>query len=536
MTPGRALGTERTQFRLSTARRCTSPRASSSTAPRRPPPASRRGGGLRLLALLQPTVTAMQNRLSPRSKAARPASPPRPACPRSCRWRWRPCRRATTWWPPTGCSAPPSALRRHPVEVRHHHQLRAGHRGSTPGAPRSRRAPGSSSPRRPQPAHRVIDIRRVAAIAPRRGGDLRGRQLLLHAGAAAPLELGADVVVHSATKYLDGQGRVLGGAVVGSKAITDEVFSGSCAPPADPVAVQRLVILKGPGDAAHPHGGAVGENALELARWLGAQPGVARVCFYPRLESHPQHRAGHAPAKEQRAIVSFDVKGGGGGLEGGRRHPPDLDHRQPRRHQSTITHPRPPPTAASAPRRARHRRHRRQPAACIAVPVWKTSTTSRPTSPAAWRADAASVADHRPLPEAFRASFGRDAKSSGSCRTRNAPGADRRHSIARSDLRRSHENPPQPGPEGQPRREHPRKTSRTIPGLATSLRRLQASPSRSSNASAGDSVMSTLSRRRGGPVSCSRAGSSARRRGGTARGGAGSTSTSRYSCRSASFR
>ncbi len=122
-----------------------------------------------------------------------------------------------------------------------------------------------------------------------------------------PLALGADLVVHSATKYLDGQGRVLGGAVVGSKKLIDEIFKFMRSAGPTLSAFNAWVLLKGL-ETLKIRLEAQSANALQLARWLEAHPGVARV-YYPGLESHPQY----ALAKRQQscggAIVAFEVKG-----------------------------------------------------------------------------------------------------------------------------------------------------------------------------------------------------------------------------------
>jgi O-succinylhomoserine sulfhydrylase len=123
-----------------------------------------------------------------------------------------------------------------------------------------------------------------------------------------PLALGADIVVHSATKYLDGQGRCVGGAVVGSAEHMTEVetFLRTCGPTMS--AFNAWVFLKGLETLrlrmeAHSH------SALALARWLQAQPAVENV-YYAGLESHPGHELA---ARQQRAfggVLSFEVKGG----------------------------------------------------------------------------------------------------------------------------------------------------------------------------------------------------------------------------------
>ena len=123
-----------------------------------------------------------------------------------------------------------------------------------------------------------------------------------------PLELGADLVIHSATKYLDGQGRVLGGAVCGSKALTEEVFKflRTAGPTLSPF--NAWVILKGL-ETLKIRMQAQSANALALATWLEAHRKVDRV-FYPGLPSHPQHALAMRQQASGGAILSFEVKGG----------------------------------------------------------------------------------------------------------------------------------------------------------------------------------------------------------------------------------
>ena len=159
------------------------------------------------------------------------------------------------------------------------------------------------------PLTEVVDIAAIGRIAHEAGALFAVDNCFCTPALQRPLELGADVVIHSATKYLDGQGRVLGGAVAGSKAVIDEVFkflrtAGPCISP-----FNAWVILKGL-ETLRLRMEAQSAAALKLATWLEAQPGVARV-YYPGLASHPQH----ALAMRQQkgfggAIVSFDVKGG----------------------------------------------------------------------------------------------------------------------------------------------------------------------------------------------------------------------------------
>lgn len=123
-----------------------------------------------------------------------------------------------------------------------------------------------------------------------------------------PLALGADFVVHSATKYLDGQGRVLGGAVCGSKVLMDEVlkFLRTAGPTLS--AFNAWVLLKGM-ETLKLRVEAQSASALKLATWLEAHPKVARV-YYPGLPSHPQYELARKQQASGGAIVSFEVKGG----------------------------------------------------------------------------------------------------------------------------------------------------------------------------------------------------------------------------------
>ncbi|TAN80682.1 MAG: O-succinylhomoserine sulfhydrylase, partial [Gallionella sp.] len=123
-----------------------------------------------------------------------------------------------------------------------------------------------------------------------------------------PLELGADIVIHSATKYLDGQGRVLGGAVLGSKKNMEGVYGFLRTAGPTMSAFNAWIFLKGMETLKLRMDGH-SANALELARWLEAQPNVARV-FYPGLPSHPQHELAMRQQKTGGGIVSFEVKGG----------------------------------------------------------------------------------------------------------------------------------------------------------------------------------------------------------------------------------
>ena len=124
-----------------------------------------------------------------------------------------------------------------------------------------------------------------------------------------PLELGADIVIHSATKYLDGQGRCVGGAVVGNAELVGKDIYGflrTAGPSMSPF--NAWVFLKGL-ETLPLRMQRHCDSALELARWLETQPAVERV-YHPGLESHPQHALAARQQQGFGGIVSFEVRGG----------------------------------------------------------------------------------------------------------------------------------------------------------------------------------------------------------------------------------
>ena len=157
------------------------------------------------------------------------------------------------------------------------------------------------------PLTEIADIAALAKLAHARGILLVVDNCFCTPILQRPLDLGADLVVHSATKFLDGQGRVLGGAVCGAKKLTEEVlkFLRTAGPTLS--AFNAWVLLKGL-ETLKIRIEAQSANALQLARWLEAHPKVARV-YYPGLESHPQHDLAMRQQKAGGAIVSFEVKG-----------------------------------------------------------------------------------------------------------------------------------------------------------------------------------------------------------------------------------
>jgi O-succinylhomoserine sulfhydrylase len=122
------------------------------------------------------------------------------------------------------------------------------------------------------------------------------------------LVLGADIVIHSATKYLDGQGRVLGGAVLGRKDLLEPVYGFLRTAGPTLSAFNAWVFLKGL-ETLQLRMDAHCRHALQVAQWLEAHPAVARV-YYPGLASHPQHELAMRQQSAGGGIVAFEVKGG----------------------------------------------------------------------------------------------------------------------------------------------------------------------------------------------------------------------------------
>jgi O-succinylhomoserine sulfhydrylase len=157
------------------------------------------------------------------------------------------------------------------------------------------------------PLTEIADIPALVALAHARGIIVVVDNCFCTPILQRPLDLGADLVMHSATKFLDGQGRVLGGAVAGPKKLTDEVFKFLRTAGPTLSAFNAWVLLKGM-ETLKIRLEAQSAKALELARWLEAHPKVARV-FYPGLESHPQFELARRQQKSGGAIVAFEVKG-----------------------------------------------------------------------------------------------------------------------------------------------------------------------------------------------------------------------------------
>jgi O-succinylhomoserine sulfhydrylase len=159
------------------------------------------------------------------------------------------------------------------------------------------------------PLTEISDIAALAAIARRSEALLAVDNALCTPALQRPLDLGADLVIHSATKHLDGQGRVLGGAVLGpAKIVQEQIFPflRTAGPSLSPF--NAWVILKGM-ETLELRVRAQSAAALELARWLEGQRAVTRV-FYPGLASHPQHVLAARQQSAGGTVLSFEVKGG----------------------------------------------------------------------------------------------------------------------------------------------------------------------------------------------------------------------------------
>ncbi|KOR33229.1 O-succinylhomoserine sulfhydrylase [Achromatium sp. WMS3] len=161
------------------------------------------------------------------------------------------------------------------------------------------------------PLTEMVDIKRIATIAHAHNCLLVVDNCFCTPALQRPLTLGADLVVHSATKYLDGQGRCMGGAVVGDKRRVGEEIYGvlrTTGPTMSPF--NAWVFLKGL-ETLNIRMQAHSSQALTLAHWLEQQSVVQQV-FYPGLESHPQHYLVGTQQQDGGGILSFKVKGGQG--------------------------------------------------------------------------------------------------------------------------------------------------------------------------------------------------------------------------------
>lgn len=158
------------------------------------------------------------------------------------------------------------------------------------------------------PLNDVADIKALSALSKEHGCILAVDNCFCTPALQKPIDLGADLVIHSATKYLDGQGRCLGGAVVGRKELTDQIlgFIRTCGPTMSPF--NAWVFLKGL-ETLRLRMDAHSANALQLAKWLESRNSVERV-FYCGLESHPAHELAKSQQRGFGGVLSFRVGGG----------------------------------------------------------------------------------------------------------------------------------------------------------------------------------------------------------------------------------
>jgi len=159
------------------------------------------------------------------------------------------------------------------------------------------------------PLTEVADIAALAALSKEKNCVLVVDNCFCTPVLQRPLALGADIVIHSATKYLDGQGRCIGGAVVGGEELVGKDIYGflrTAGPTMSPF--NAWVFLKGL-ETLPLRMKAHSASALVLAQWLEQQQQVARV-YHPGLASHPQHELAKRQQDDFGGIVSFQLKGG----------------------------------------------------------------------------------------------------------------------------------------------------------------------------------------------------------------------------------
>lgn len=159
------------------------------------------------------------------------------------------------------------------------------------------------------PLSEVADIRALAELAHASGCLLVVDNCFCTPALQQPLNLGADIVIHSATKYLDGQGRCIGGAVVGSEEIVGKDVYGflrTAGPTMSPF--NAWVFLKGL-ETLKLRMQAHSQSALQLAQWLQTQQGVKQV-NYSGLPDHPQHELAQRQQSAFGGVLSFEIVGG----------------------------------------------------------------------------------------------------------------------------------------------------------------------------------------------------------------------------------
>jgi O-succinylhomoserine sulfhydrylase len=159
------------------------------------------------------------------------------------------------------------------------------------------------------PLTEISDIAALKEVARAAGAWLVVDNCFCTPALQRPIEFGADLIIHSATKYLDGQGRVLGGAVLGSRELIMEGVFGFLRTAGPTLSAFNAWVINKGLETLKIRMEAQSASALALARWLERRPQIERV-YYPGLPSHPQHALAQRQQRTGGAIVSFDVKGG----------------------------------------------------------------------------------------------------------------------------------------------------------------------------------------------------------------------------------
>ncbi|EIJ42230.1 O-succinylhomoserine sulfhydrylase [Beggiatoa alba B18LD] len=159
------------------------------------------------------------------------------------------------------------------------------------------------------PLTEIVDLRKMADLAHAHNALLVVDNCFCSPALQQPLKWGADIVIHSATKFLDGQGRCIGGAIVGSEALLGgDVYGVLRSGGTSLSPFNAWVFLKGL-ETLNLRMKAHSANGLALAQWLEAQPQVKKV-YYPGLPSHPQHELAKRQQSAFGGLVSFEVHGG----------------------------------------------------------------------------------------------------------------------------------------------------------------------------------------------------------------------------------
>jgi O-succinylhomoserine sulfhydrylase len=159
------------------------------------------------------------------------------------------------------------------------------------------------------PLTEISDIAALKEVARAAGAWLVVDNCFCTPALQRPIEFGADLIIHSATKYLDGQGRVLGGAVLGSRELIMEGVFGFLRTAGPTLSAFNAWVINKGLETLKIRMEAQSASALELARWLETRSQIERV-YYPGLRSHPQHALAQRQQRTGGAIVSFDVTGG----------------------------------------------------------------------------------------------------------------------------------------------------------------------------------------------------------------------------------